>query len=133
VVILFTGAFIPYKKVTNSICLASGTIRTEITWFGCFKHEEQSATALDAWLKHREAGFEPTWEHMSTQTYSLLTRTCGTAGTPVIYSFRPMLNDVVAKLSDDRIADLVAILRHGSRDEQIQLIESIEHEINEER
>ena len=41
---------------------------------------------------------------------------------------RPILDDVVEKFSDERIAGLVAVLRQGSRDEQRQAIQRISDE-----
>jgi len=84
---------------------------------------------LEAWLRRKEPGFEPKWRPLSTQTYFVLGRSCGTAGTPVIYHLRPILDLVVEKLSDDRIAGLVAVLRRGSRDKQRQMIEKITNDV----
>jgi hypothetical protein len=84
---------------------------------------------LEKWLKRREPGFEPNWQYLSTQTYFVLGRSCATAGTPQVYQLIPILDRVVEKLSDERIADLVAVLRHGSRDEQRHMIEKIVDEV----
>jgi hypothetical protein len=80
---------------------------------------------LEHWLKRREPSFEPHWRHISTQTYYILGRACGTAGAPEIYQLRGILDGVVEKFSDERIAGLVAVLRQGSRDEQRQAIQKI--------
>lgn len=119
------GPLIPYKRVANSVCPVSGSTRQEITWFGRFSHEERTVSALEQWLKRREPSFQPQWRHISTQTYYVLGRACGVAGTPEIYQLRPILDGVVEKFSDERIAGLVATLRQGSRDEQRQAIQRI--------
>ena len=124
----FVGPLISYKEVRNSICPVCGSTRTETVWFGHFRHEERTATALESWLRRREPGFEPTWQHLSTQTYFVLGRSCGTAGSPEIYQLRPILERVVERSSDDRIAAIVAVLRHGSREEQRQMIQHISDE-----
>ena len=79
----------------------------------------------EQWLKRKESSFQPKWQHTSTQTYYVFGRACGIAGTPEIYQLRPILDGVVEKFSDERIASLVAILREGSRDEQKQAIRKI--------
>ena len=122
------GPLIPYKRVANSVCPVSGSTRQEITWFGRFSHEERSVSALEQWLKRKEPSFQPQWRHTSTQTYYILGRACGTAGTPEIYQLRPILDGVVEEFSDERIAGLVAVLRQGSRDEQRQAIQKISDE-----
>jgi hypothetical protein len=38
---------------------------------------------------------------------------------------RPILDDVVERFSEERIAGLVEVLRHGSRDEQTEVIQGI--------
>ena len=116
---------IPCKRVVNLVCPVSGSSRQEITWFGGFSREERTVSALEQWLKRREPSFQPQWRHMSTQTYYILGRACGTSGAPEIYALRSILDKVVAKFSDDRIAGLVAVLRQGSRDEQRQAIQRI--------
>jgi len=119
------GPFISYKQVANSVCPISGSTRSEITWFGRFNHEERTVSALEQWLKRKEPAFQPQWRHISTQTYYVLGRACGTSGTPEIYQLRPILDGVVEKFSDERIARLVAVLRHGSSDEQREAIRRI--------
>jgi hypothetical protein len=125
----FVGPLIPYKQVRNWICPVSGSTRTEITWLGHFSHEERTATALEKWLRRKEPGFEPNWQHFSTQTYFVLGRSCATAGTPEIYQLSPILDRVVGKLSDKQIAALVAVLRVGSHDEQQHMIEKVSDEV----
>ena len=98
----FVGPFIPRKEVKNWICPVSGSTRTQITWFGNFRQEERTVTALEKWLSRREANFKPNWQHLSTQTYFLLGRSCGTGGTPEIYPLRPILDGVMEKLSDEQ-------------------------------
>jgi formate dehydrogenase maturation protein FdhE len=127
----FLGPLISYKEIRNSICPVCGSTRSEIIWFGHFKQEKRTITALESWLKRREPGFEPAWQHLSTQTYFILGRSCGTAGTPVIHQLRPILDEVVDKSSDDKLAALVAVLRHGSRDEQRKMIQNISDEVFE--
>jgi hypothetical protein len=122
------GPLIPYKRVDNWVCSISGSTRSEITWFGRFSHEERTTSALEQWLKRREPSFEPQWWSTSTQTYYILARACATGGTPEIYQLRPVLDGIVGKLSDERIAGLVAVLRQGSREEQRQMIQSISDE-----
>lgn len=119
------GERFPYKRVDNAMCPVTGSMRREITWFGYFSHEERTVSALELWLRRREPSFQPQWQHISRQTYYVLSGACGTAGSPEIYLLRPMMDGIVEKFSDERIADLVAILRHGSRDEQSQAIHKI--------
>ncbi len=103
----------------------SGSTRQQTTWFWRFSHEERTVSALEQWLKRREPSFQPQWRHTSTQTYYVLGRACGTAGTPEIYQLQPILDGVVEQFSEERIAGLVAILRQGSREEQRQAIQRI--------
>ena len=119
------GPLIPYKRVANSVCPISGSTRREIIWFGRFSHEERTVSALEQWLNRKEPSFQPQWRSTSTQTYYLLGRGCGTGGTPEIYQLRLILDGVVRKFSDERIAGLVAVLRHESRDDQRQAIQRI--------
>jgi hypothetical protein len=86
-------------------------------------------SALEIWLQLTEPGFKPTWQHVSTQTYFLLGRSCGVGERPEIYFLSPLLDDVVPQLSDERIGALVAVLRHGSREEQKQMIQGISDEV----
>lgn len=126
-VLLFglVGPIIPYKEVRNWICPISGSTRTQVTWFGSFSSENRTVSALEKWLSRREVNFTPNWRNFSTQTYFLLGRSCAAGGTPPIYYLKPMLESVVEKLSDEQIAHLVSDLRHGSPDEQRQLIQKI--------
>jgi hypothetical protein len=123
--LVFVGPGVPYKRVKNSVCSISGSTRREVTWFGRFRHEERTVSALEQWLKRREPSFQPQWRYISTQTYSILSRSCGVSDTPEVYQLRPILDDVVERFSEERIAGLVEVLRHGSRDEQTEVIQGI--------
>jgi|SRR5580704_11552886 hypothetical protein len=125
----FIGQFIAYKEVSYWICPITGSTRTKVTWFKYFSHEERTVSALEKWLKRRETTFEPNWQHLSTDTYFVLIRSFADAGTPEIYQLRPILDQVVEDLSDARLAELVEVLRHGSRDEQRQMIKNISDEV----
>ena len=107
------------------MCQISGSTQKEITWLGYFKCEERTASALEAWLKRREAAFEPRWQHLSTQTYYVVGRSYGCSRSPEIFQLRVFLDDVVAKASDDEIGKLVEVLRKGSNDEQKRTIQEI--------
>ena len=127
---MFVGSFIPYKERSNWVCTVSGSTRTEIIWFGCFKQEKRTASALEEWLVRKEPGFQPSWRHLSTQEYSIGGFSCATAGTPEVYALTPVLErGGIQKLSDDRIAALVEVLRHGSPDERARMIRSISDEV----
>jgi hypothetical protein len=123
------GQFIAYKEVTYWICPITGSTRTKVTWFGLFSHEERTVSALEKWLKRKEPGFEPNWQHVSTKTYFVLARsyTCGSS--PEIRQLTPILDQVVGNLSDARLAELIAVLRHGSQGEQRQMINKIYDEV----
>jgi hypothetical protein len=73
---------------------------------------------LEKWLKRKEPSFQPQWQLISKQAYYVLGSSCGVSGSPEIYRLVPILDDVVEKLSDERIAGLVVVLRQGSPDEQ---------------
>ena len=126
-VLLFgiVGPLIPYKKVDNWVCPVSGSTKRQITWFGYFSHDERTTSALEQWLERRELSFEPQWQHTSTTTYYVLARGYACGQTPEVYQLRPILDGVVSKFSDERIAGLVAVLRQGSQDEQRQAIQRI--------
>ena len=102
----FVGPLIPCKRVKNWVCPVSGSTKRQITWFGYFSHDERNVSALEQWLKRREPSFEPQWQPLSTQTYYVSGQACGTGGTPEIYQLRPILDRVVVKLSDEKIAGL---------------------------
>jgi hypothetical protein len=119
------GQLTPYKRVENWMCPVSGSARRQTTWFGCFRREERTVTALELWLKRREPSFEPQWRSTSTQTYRVLSHSCGTGGAPEICQLRPILDDIVSSSSDERIAELVAVLRGGSRQAKQQAIKRI--------
>ncbi len=98
-------------------------------WFGVFKREERTTSALEEWLRRKEPGFQPSWQHISTQRYWLGGWSCGTAGTPEVCALIPVLQcEGFKKLSDERIASLVEVLRHGSPEQQRQMISSIADE-----
>ena len=122
------GPLIPYKKVDNWVCPISSSTKSRVTWFGYVSHDERTTSALEQWLDRREPSFEPQWQHTSTTTYYILGRgyACGRA--PEIYQLRQILDGVVSKFSDERIAGLVTILRQGSHDEQRQAIRGISDE-----
>jgi hypothetical protein len=129
VLLLVLGPSILYKERSNWICTVSGSTRTDITWFGFFKHEERTSSALEDWLRRKEPGFQPSWRQISTQKYYLMGSSCATAGTPEVYSLTPVLqSEGFRKLSDERIASLVEVLRHGSAEQQRQMISNITDE-----
>jgi len=119
------GPLIPYKKVDNWVCPVSGSTKRQVTWFGYFSHDERTTSALEQWLERSEPSFEPQWRHISTTTYYVLARGYACGETPEVYQLRPILDGVVAKFSDERIASLVTVLRQGSRDEQRSALQRI--------
>ena len=126
-VLLFAvvGPLIPYKKVDIWVCPVSGSMKRQVTWFGYLSHDECITSALEQWLERKEPSFEPQWLHTSTTTYYVLGRGYACGDAPEIYQLRPILDGVVSKFSDERIASLVTVLRQGSRDEQRQAIQRI--------
>jgi hypothetical protein len=119
------GPLIPYKQVDNWVCPLTGSTKIQVTWFGCFSHDERTTSALEQWLKRREPAFEPQWKHTSTTTHYVFARGHECGETPEIYQLVSILDDVVGQFDDERIAGLVSVLRHGSRDEQRQAIKMI--------
>jgi hypothetical protein len=119
------GPLIPYKKVDNWVCPVSGSTKRQVTWFGYFSHDERTSSSLKRWLERKEPTFEPQWRHTSTTTYYVLARGYACGEIPEVYQLRPILDDVVSKFSDERIAGLVTILRQGSHDEQKRAIQRI--------
>lgn len=128
IAIVFGSPMIRYKEVKTWICPISGSMRTRTTWFGGFIHEERTETALEKWLKHREPGFQPNWQPLSTTTYFIhgCSRACARA--PEIYLVKPVLDDFVENSSEEKIAGFVAVLRHGSPDEQRRVVQSVADE-----
>ena|ERR1022692_2053889 len=125
----FVGPFIQYKEDTIWICPVSGSSRTEIVRFGLFHQEKRTVTALEKWLKRKEPDFAPSWQHLSTDTYYVMGRSYGCSEKPEICQLTPILDEVIEKLSDERIAKLVAVLRHGSREEQRHVIQMISDDV----
>lgn len=127
----FVGPLIPYKERSNWICTVTGSTRTDVTWFGLFRHQERTVSYLEQWLNQREPQFQPNWQHLSTQTcYIGGGFSCGTAGTPDVYRLTYTLKeDGIRKMSDGRIAALIEVLRHGSADTRKQMIESFSDEV----
>jgi hypothetical protein len=123
------GPLISFKRVDLWVCPISGSTKSQTSWFGKVAHEERTVSALEVWIRRSEPAFEPQWQHTSTMTYRFVGRgyACGRA--PEIYQLRPVLEEVVGKLADERIASLVAVLRSGSRDEQREMIQSITDEV----
>src|ERR1700722_2102033 len=124
----FVGSFIQYKEVTIWVCPVSGSSRTEIVRFGLFHQEKRTVTALEKWLKRKEPNFAPSWQRLSTDTYYVMGRSYGCSEAPEIYKLTPILDEVMEKLSDERTSKLVAVLRHGSHNEQQHMIEKITDE-----
>jgi hypothetical protein len=119
------GPLIPYKKVDSWVCRVCGSTKQQVTWFGYLSHDERTTSALEEWLERREPSFEPEWRHISTTTYYVLAEGHACGETPEVYRLRPILDGVVSKFSDERLAGLVTVLRQGSRDEQRQAIQRI--------
>ena len=119
------GPLVPYKKVDVWVCPVSGSTKRQDTWFGYLRHDERTISALEQWLKPREPSFESQWRHISTTTYYLLARGYACGETPEVYQLRPILDGVVSRFSDERIAGLITVLRQGSRDEQRQAVRRI--------
>lgn len=119
------GPLIPYKKVDNWVCPVSGSTKRNVTWFIYFSQDERTTSALEQWLERREPSFEPQWRHISTTTYYVLARSYVCGETPEVLQMRPILDGVVSKFSDERIAGLITVLRQGSHDEQRQAIKRI--------
>jgi len=129
VLLLGFVSLVPYNTVNNWVCPVSGSTKRTITWFGNFSYEERTVSALELWLKRREPSFHPQWQSTSTQTYYVGARSCATGGMPEICRLMPIIDQAVEMVGDERIASLVAVLRHGSRDEQRQVIQSIADEV----
>jgi hypothetical protein len=123
------GPLIPRKQVSIWVCPITGSTRTEVVWFWHFRHEERTVTALETWLKRQEPGFEPNWQHLSTQTHFIAGTSFACAKAPAIYQLCPFLDLVVGKLSDEQIAGFVTVLRHGSPEEQRQIVQKIADEV----
>ena len=119
------GPFITYKTVDYYICPISGSTKTQVTWFGRFTRDERTTSALEQWLKRREPSFEPQWQRRSRNTFGVLSRGFACGNAPEIYQLTTILDGVVKKFSDERIANLVAVLRQGTPEEQRQEIERI--------
>ena len=119
------GPFIQYKKSDFWVCPVSCSTKRHVTWFGCFSHDERTTSSLERWLKRREPSFEPPWRHTSTTTYYILARSYACGETPAVYRLMPIINGIVSKFSDQRIASLVIVMRQGSLDEQRPAIEKI--------
>lgn len=126
--LMFVGPAIEYKQVDIWICPVTGSTKIQVTWFGHFSHDKRTTTALEQWLKRKEPSFEPQWQHTSTDTYYIFAASYLCGETPVISRLTPILDGVVSKFSDERIAGLVEVLRHGSRDEQIEAVQRISDE-----
>jgi len=62
-------------------------------------------------------------------TSTVLWRGCGSSRYPEIIALRPILDAVVQRLSDKRIAALVSVLRTGSPDEQRRMIDNVRTEV----
>lgn len=129
--LMFVGPSIPYKERSNWVCTVTASTRTDVTWFGLFRHQERTVSYLEQWLRRREPGFEPCWQYISTQAYYIGGGfSCGTAGTPDVYSLTSTLKeDGIQKMSDDQIAALVEILRHGTADARKRKIASFSDEV----
>jgi hypothetical protein len=82
-------------------------------------------TALERWLKRREPGFAPNWQHTSTDGYFVLGRSFACSTAPKVTGLTPVLDLVVEKLDDNEISELVRILRYGSADEQRKMIDKV--------
>jgi|YelNatPaOPRAMG01_1025707.scaffolds.fasta_scaffold19451_3 hypothetical protein len=119
------GRWIPCKRVDVWICPISGSIKTQVTWFGLVSRDERTASALEQWLKRKEPSFEPHWRHIATTIHYALGRSHICRPAPEICQLRPILDQVVSNFSDERLADLVTVLRQGSRDEQRTAIQRI--------
>ena len=121
---------IPYKTVRSGACPVSGSIKFQYTWLGFFSYERGSESALQRWLQRREPSFEPQWQFHATETYYLFgghSWSCGKPP-PVTY-FQPILDRLVEKMSEEKIAALVAVLRSGSRDKQMHTLQSVSDEV----
>ena len=129
VLLLSVGPLIPCRKAKLWVCAISGSTRTDITWFGYFHSQQRSVSPLENWIKVREPDFAPQWQPVATYTHYVLGYGCGVGNRPEIYQLRSLLGEVVEKTSEERIARLVAVLRHGSADEQRQMVESLADEV----
>jgi hypothetical protein len=123
--------FVPYKIVTYSICPVTASIRTQTTWFGLFKRDTRTTNALDKWLERKESGFQPQWQRLSTDTYYALGgKSFACSPAPPAYELQPVVTlPGFQKLSDDKIAALVAVLRRGTPSEQERMIETVGDEV----
>lgn len=130
IVLLLTiiGPAIEYKQVDIWVCSVTGSTKTHVTWFRHFSHDKRTTSALEQWLKRKEPSFEPQWQHTSTDIYYIFASSYACGDKPVVYRLAPILDGVVSKFSDERITQLVAVLRHGSRDEQIEAVQRISDE-----
>jgi hypothetical protein len=132
VVLLLTVAHsIPFKEVRISMCPISGSREVVTRWFGLWARVEVKETALELWIRRREPTFRPQWKRLSTNTHYVLARGFGCSPAPPIYTLQPLMQHVTNKLSDERIAELVDVMRTGTREEQQEFLKKIEDEIFE--
>ena len=119
----FVGPFVTYRTYDIRICPITGSTLTHRTFLGRAQPPERKVTALENWLRLREPEFEPQWQHLSRAEIRIAggRYACGRA--PEIYGYRRSLENMLAHMMDEEIAEMVEILRHGSKEEQRSVLD----------
>ena len=123
------GPLIPYKTVVHSVCPISGSMRTQVVWFGSLKREQRLTMPLENWIKNREPDFEPQWRHLSTNRHFLLGRSFGCSTAPPILQLRSIQGLIIQNLTDEGITELIEVFRNGSSEQQKDLVARITDQV----
>jgi hypothetical protein len=117
---------IEIKKVSNWVCAISGSKKTERIWIGGRTETVIDRSPLEDWIRKREPDFQPKWQHRSTQTYTILARSCGVSGISCLSKSLFYLDrGIIEELGEVRIAALVKVMREGTREDQEKLVQAI--------
>lgn len=127
--ILLVGPFVHYEQRQISVCPITGTVHIHTRSFGLFDTDHTDTTPLELWLREREPSFEPEFQRISTVSYAIIGRSHGCRTAPPIYSLITVMDRLVDHLPDERISELVSVLRTGTHEEQRTFIQEITDEI----
>jgi len=109
------------KFVSEQIDPVTGSMSIQTTWaMGLHTSAGTQVSPLEKRLTQSHIAWTPAWQMLGRRHYNLFgnvtTRECGSA--PPIYHMRPLMDEFVARATDEELRAFVNVMQSGTTSEQ---------------